>query len=67
MVMTDDPEKQEGLAKFMAFWLSPKIYGEWLGTSEPVFSFQSLITPKPTESCFRSGVKSVQETASDVS
>ncbi len=35
MVMTDDPEKQEGLAKFMAFWLSPKIYGEWLGTSEP--------------------------------
>ena len=35
MVMTDDPEKQEGLAKFMAFWLSPEIYGEWLGTSEP--------------------------------
>ena len=35
MVMTDDPEKQEGLVKFMAFWLSPEIYGEWLGTSEP--------------------------------
>ncbi|MEL0044663.1 MAG: hypothetical protein VW995_07845, partial [Deltaproteobacteria bacterium] len=35
MVMTDDPKKQEGLAKFMSFWLSPEIYGEWLGTSEP--------------------------------
>ena len=35
MVMTDDPEKQEGISKFMAFWLSPEIYGEWLGTSEP--------------------------------
>ena len=33
MVMTDDPEKQEGISKFMAFWLSPEIYGEWLGTS----------------------------------
>ena len=35
MVMTDDPITQEGLAKFLAFWLSPEIYGEWLGTSEP--------------------------------
>ena len=43
MVMTDDPEKQEGLAKFMV---------NGLELQSQVFSFQSLITPKPTESCF---------------
>ena len=52
MVMTDDPEKQEGLAKFMAFWLSPKFMVNGLELQSRVFSFQSPITPKPTGSCF---------------
>lgn len=35
MVMTDDPEKQEGIKEFMDFYLQPEVYGEWLGEAEP--------------------------------
>jgi multiple sugar transport system substrate-binding protein len=35
MVMTDDPEKQEGIKEFMDFFLRPDVYGEWLGEAEP--------------------------------
>ena len=36
----------------MAFWLSPKIYGEWLGTSEPGLFLPVTDDAEPTKSCF---------------
>lgn len=35
MVMTDDPQKQEGIEAFLDYFLQPDVYGKWLGEAEP--------------------------------